>query len=481
MMKVEAPKTMEVKVQDQIEHGFNIRCLLPDLRWPEPFTGRSNELEELATVLLPSTREIRPDARHETRPEHRHKIFVLHGPRGVGKTRLAFEFARLKRDNFSAVFWLDGSSEERLKASIADHANRLPRDQSQHPSWTDASGGGLRVDDQIHEVYSWLEREHNFKWILIIDGVNTASGLSGSPYNIKKYLPRADQGSILITTRLSSLGISVQSRELQPPQIATSRARPINGATILRSLDYRLRGSQLALMQAKAYMQASGKSVEEYAELYTRQEQELAQPGEEEDKPLRSSADWKVWTTSAIAFEAVREEDPWAANLLTLWSFLSNRDLWFSLFDGANKLDQVSNILCKWIDDLGQNKSAFEGAMQVLECYALIEKGESTDDGPQRYAIRSVVHRWAYWYHRQRDEGELLVLLIIVLGYALPEDVTPDSAEEPIVQQHAEVCLNRLQREGGSIPDWMKRVGDEKQRAVVAEHFLEAFFRLFDL
>ncbi|KAK3347587.1 hypothetical protein B0H65DRAFT_460881 [Neurospora tetraspora] len=56
-------------------------------------------------------------------------VFVLHGLGGIGKTQLAVNFARQYKAAFSAIFWLDGISEDSLKQSFASCAKRIPKDQ----------------------------------------------------------------------------------------------------------------------------------------------------------------------------------------------------------------------------------------------------------------------------------------------------------------------------------------------------------------
>lgn len=59
----------------------------------------------------------------------RRRVVVVHGLGGIGKTQLAVEFARTHQRQFSAVFWLDGSSEASVKQSFVDIVSRLPRDE----------------------------------------------------------------------------------------------------------------------------------------------------------------------------------------------------------------------------------------------------------------------------------------------------------------------------------------------------------------
>jgi len=45
----------------------------------------------------------------------RRKMFVVHGLGGIGKTQLCIEFVRRYQEKYTAVFWLDGSSEDALQ------------------------------------------------------------------------------------------------------------------------------------------------------------------------------------------------------------------------------------------------------------------------------------------------------------------------------------------------------------------------------
>jgi hypothetical protein len=126
----------------------------------------------------------------------------------MGKTQLAVEYARRHHSNYSALFWLDGSTEDRLKQSFIDMANRLPQDQITADAAEALRQSTIDVDVVVNGVLQWLSLLDNQHWFLIIDNVDCDhlhKDRDPQAYDVKKYFPSADHGSILITSRLASL------------------------------------------------------------------------------------------------------------------------------------------------------------------------------------------------------------------------------------------------------------------------------------
>lgn len=66
-------------------------------------------------------------------------------------------------------------------------------------------------------VLRWLASKRNWRWLMIFDNVDQdmqSMEVDAQAYNITSFLPSADHGSILITTRLSSLGEIGKSTEV---------------------------------------------------------------------------------------------------------------------------------------------------------------------------------------------------------------------------------------------------------------------------
>ena len=118
------------------------------------------------------------------------------------------EFARRHYRKFSSVFWLDGRTEDSLKQSIAICASRILEGQIVETSKAYSVTSAGDVDAAVRDVMSWLSRPDNTDWLIIFDNVDRESGGDNAvpnAYDVTRYLPSADHGAVLITTRLANL------------------------------------------------------------------------------------------------------------------------------------------------------------------------------------------------------------------------------------------------------------------------------------
>jgi ATP/maltotriose-dependent transcriptional regulator MalT len=178
--------------------------------------GRPAEMAELERVLLPE------------RQSSRRKTLLLHGLGGIGKTQLAIEFARQHHYKFSAVFWLDGRSEDSLKRSIVSSASRITEGHISKSSRIFPADSRSDIEIIVQGVLDWLARQNNTGWLLIFDNVDREySHLNSDPdaYDVTRYFPSADHGSILITTRLAKL--ELDGHELHLGKVDKDQAKAI--------------------------------------------------------------------------------------------------------------------------------------------------------------------------------------------------------------------------------------------------------------
>jgi hypothetical protein len=127
----------------------------------------------------------------------RRKVFVVHGLGGMGKTQLCVEYVRQHKEDFTAVFWLDGSSKDALRQSLSAASTRATR---QGPSSTALLAPDAHdVDEAIAALHQWLSLEANTGWLLVLDNIDREwQGANGradpEAYDFKDYLPPADAG-----------------------------------------------------------------------------------------------------------------------------------------------------------------------------------------------------------------------------------------------------------------------------------------------
>lgn len=169
----------------------------------------------------------------------RRKMFVVHGLGGMGKTQLCVEYVRRHKADFSAIFWLDGSSKDGLRQSLANATARLPREGHSFARFLPQALHN--VDESIEAFHQWLSSEANTGWLLVLDNVDRewqGANRRADPqaYDFKDYLPPADHGNVLITTRLSrlqqpkaSLRLSEVNNELGMQMLESRTGRELPG------------------------------------------------------------------------------------------------------------------------------------------------------------------------------------------------------------------------------------------------------------
>ena len=179
------------------EDPFRVPFSLRGIPVMDKFVGRDAEITRLAQLMISSSTD-----------DLRRKVCVLHGIGGVGKSQLAVEFARKHQKHFSAVFWIAGSTKEKLRRSIAALAQRLPQHQISERARLYSKEAGKDFDAVVEDVLKWFSQPSNNMWLLVFDNVDreySAESEDSEAFDIKEYLPEADQGSIIVTSRLAGM------------------------------------------------------------------------------------------------------------------------------------------------------------------------------------------------------------------------------------------------------------------------------------
>jgi hypothetical protein len=161
------------------------------------FVQRDNDMKKLEEFFFP----IEPC-------QARRKMFVVYGLGGIGKTQLCVEFIRKYQSRYTAVLWMDGSSENALQQSFVDLLIRIPSDEVSSNLVEAATNARPDMEAVVKGVLGWLSAPSNPQWLLVIDDANhnlSTQGPDALDYDVTRYCPTADHGSILISSRLSTL------------------------------------------------------------------------------------------------------------------------------------------------------------------------------------------------------------------------------------------------------------------------------------
>lgn len=112
------------------------------------------------------------------------RVYTIFGRRGVGKTQIALQYARLFKQKFDAVFWVRSETSVSLRQSFAEIAVALE---------LPGADKNKNFEENQIKVLQWLEKTDK-TWLLIFDNAERGQLL-------KSYWPRKANGSVLLTSR----------------------------------------------------------------------------------------------------------------------------------------------------------------------------------------------------------------------------------------------------------------------------------------
>ncbi|KAG9760559.1 phospholipase, patatin family protein, partial [Aureobasidium melanogenum] len=430
---------------------FNERCMMVERHLVafslegvpaiDHFVQRDEDMQKLEGFLLGQT----------SQPVRR-KVIVVHGLGGIGKTQLCIEFVRKHQARYTAVLWMDGSSEDALQQSFVNlfpmlPSEEMPADLVQAVRCQEAS-----TDLIVKGVLDWLSLPSNQRWLQIIDNVDhdvTTIHKDLSVYDWKKYSAHADHGSLLITSRVSTLTAiqsSLQLTEMNDDQaLALLKVHCgeqriseilIHESKDLEGLLRRIEGMPLALAQAGAYIGQTNTSLGKYLDNYDRtwndliEAQDFLYPLQEYAQKSQRS----MLTTWMISYEQVRNQNCEAATLLKLWAFLDRKDIWYELIACANQLKSMIDIP-EWLLILAKTPLKFQGALGLLKKYSLVNNGTDNDS----YSMHPVLHSWCRHLASMSSTSEITSELALSL-------VTQMMPDEGASKEAAEVLERALEQ-----------------------------------
>jgi serine/threonine protein kinase/tetratricopeptide (TPR) repeat protein len=314
------------------------------------FTGRGQLLQRLHEQLSHSRRAAL------------NQSAALSGLGGIGKTQTAIEYAYRYADEYTAVFWVRADSHEMLVADFVSIARLLDLP-------------GQDAQDQmliVAAVKRWLEQYEG--WLLTLDNADDLS-------LVTDFLPTRGKGYILLTTRTQATGNIAKTlpvEKMEPSeglQLLLCRAKLLDpdepldtvSATVhkdAQALVSELDSLPLALDQAGAYIEETGSSISEYLALYQRRRLAMLK----RQSTLSSDYPHTVASTWALSFQQVEHENPAAADLLRLCSFLHPDAL------PEDILTQGAHWLGSLLQEVVTDPLQLNEAIQHLRRYSLLKR-----------------------------------------------------------------------------------------------------------
>lgn len=290
------------------------------------------------------------------------QVQALSGLAGVGKTQLAVEYAYRHASSYQGVLWVHADSPEILLSSIVELAEVLDLPEK----------GQASQPLIVKAVKRWLQQ--NTQWLLVVDNLEDIDLL-------RDLVPSPHAGHILVTTRSHRTGQIAHRIDLEPMQIDEGallllrRAKllapsaPLKDASetnnaVAKKIAQAVHGLPLALDQAGAYIEETGRGLSDYASLYKRHASPLLKRrgASGHDHPA------SVTTTFSLSFEKLKTLNPAAIELLEFCAFLHPDAI------PEEMLTDGASVLPPLLSTITTDPLEFDRAIEDLLKFSLIQR-----------------------------------------------------------------------------------------------------------
>src|SRR5271166_2041390 len=180
----------------------DLRSRVRELRFPARCAEASRRVANLPYASLGPLFKGRDAALADLRQRLRSgPCQAIHGLGGVGKTRLAIEYAWRHASDYTALLFVSARSPVELRANLAELCNPLVLNLQEQTQPEEAA--------RVGAVLSWLGK--NPGWLLILDNADTPEAAAEVARTLP--LPQLQGGRVLITSRLADWSPAVQTAE----------------------------------------------------------------------------------------------------------------------------------------------------------------------------------------------------------------------------------------------------------------------------
>jgi tetratricopeptide (TPR) repeat protein len=319
------------------------------------FAGRDEDLADLHTALLGG----------------KGAPVALHGLGGIGKTRLAIEYAWSREAVYSALLFVGASDGATLNAGLAGLTAFELLDLPEKEARDDAT--------KITSDLRWLES--NPTWLIILDNVDDRAAVG----EVAKLMPRLKDGHAVITARASNFPAGVRKLEVSTldenaaaqfllDRTEADRSKSKDDAELARTLARELGGLALGLEQAGAHTATDRIGFARYIKLWSESREKALAWAD----AMVMGSDRTLATTWATS---VARLSPESRRLLDRLAFLAPDPVPDSLLDVA-------------VPGETSDADAYE-ARAGLYAYSLISSMTAEDGGAPGFVVHRLVQDFA--------------------------------------------------------------------------------------
>jgi tetratricopeptide (TPR) repeat protein len=306
---------------------------------------------------------------------------AITGMGGIGKTRLAVEYAWRRADAFTASLFVSANTPADLATNLARLSEPLDLMEYRH---------GKR-EEQESAVLRWLQQ--NKHWFLILDNVDTLEAVRA----VKALLAKLHGGHILITTRITGPKWGDGVRQVPIGVISHEAAvafllETTEGQRPLRSDDSRqasllaetLGCLPLALSHASAYIRERYETLADYLNEFEQNFAQLIGWFDEDAIAYDPEANTRngnpnnaaIRTIAGTFFLSFDCLGPLEKALLRAASWLASDPIPVGMFEACP--DETKGLIALWCEETGEpiSEKPLRDAFATLARYSLIGRGD---------------------------------------------------------------------------------------------------------
>ncbi len=356
------------------------------------------------------------------------------------KTQIALAFVYWVRQEYRnvSIFWVHASNAERFSQAFFQMAETC-----KIPGHNDPETNVLPL------VKTWLEREDQGPWLMVIDNADdaeiffgsdtaTAHGWGGSLDGpavegmLDKFIPICSHGAVLVTTRNKQTGIKLtrghnlvevgpMSRE-ESGQLIRKRLEgdDTTDAVQMSLLSSRLEHVPLAMVQAAAFIQENSLTVGKYVRLLEQGDDNLVELLSQSfhEEGIESSTPIAVTTAWIVSFTQIHKQHPCASKLLSLMSFFDRHSI-PKLFLASYWQDEHHHQRHQQQrqTDPTTGTVELEKALGVLKAFSFVAESE-IDESLNMHRLTQLVMR--KWLITKGEAGTWGSIALSILSYLFP-------------------------------------------------------------